>query len=288
MRALITGASGLLGRELAAILPGAVSLDHEHLDIADEDSVWRAFTSKQADVVFHCAAMTDVDGCERDPARAWRVNALGSRNVAGVCCSLRLFLVALSTDYVFDGRLGKDIPEDAKPNPLSVYGKTKLEGEAAIQDLCPNHAIVRTSWLYGAHRGNFVERVLSKGFRGQSMPVVNTQVSSPTWAKDLAPALVETARKHATGVFHLTNEGHTARDDWARAILEAARLDSQLIESVESFPAPAKRPRYSALANVRGRGLGIRLEPWQDALDTFVSSDPVTRDLPATATETVA
>lgn len=270
MKALITGAGGLLGRELSAALPTALALDHAALDVTDEDRVWKALTSRQLDVVFHCAAFTNVDACEKEPATARRVNALGARNVAAVCGSLSIYLVALSTDYVLDGKPGQELREDSAPKPISVYGKTKLEGEIAVQEQAPRHAIVRTSWLYGHSSETFVERIISRGAAGEAINVVTTQESSPTWVNDLAPALVAVARKRATGIFHLTNEGHATRYEWARATLEAADLDPDLVHGVDHVAAAARRPRYSALTNLRARRLGITLEPWRDALNRYL------------------
>ena len=271
MKALITGAGGLLGSELKAILPHPFSYEHDTLDITDKGRVWKALTNRNVDVVFHCAAMTDVDACERDPARARRVNVVGARNIASICSSLKIYLVAVGTDYVFNGRLGHAILEDSTPKPVSTYGRTKLEGETAVQAVNPGAAIVRTSWLYGRWRETFTDRVLAKGAAGEQMSISSDQVSSPTWVYDLAPSLVRLAQKRASGIFHLTGDGPAGRDEWARAILEAADLDSSLVQSVVSYPAPAKRPKFSALANSRARSLGITLPPWRESVTAYVN-----------------
>ena len=272
MKTLITGAGGLLGRQLADITPNLFAYDHAALDVTDEAQVWRVLTNRKVDVVFHCAAMTDVDGCERDPARARRVNAVGAKNVASICASLKIYLVVISTDYVFDGRPGRQILEDSAPKPLSVYGRTKLEGEVATQDVDPGAAIVRTSWLYGSWRETFTDRILAKGSAGEQMSISSDQISSPTWVKDLAPALARLASKRCSGIYHLTGEGAATRDEWARAILESAGLDSSLVNSVAGYPADARRPKFSALTNTRARHFGVTLPPWRDSVQTFVES----------------
>jgi dTDP-4-dehydrorhamnose reductase len=278
MKALITGAGGGLGSHLAALLPDAQALDRAHLDVADEDAVWKALTQKSIDVIFHCAAMSDVDGCERDPVGARRSNASGARHVAGVAGSLGIYMVFVSTDYVFDGSTRPVIDEDSPPQPLSVYGRTKLSGEEAVSELCAHHAVVRTSWLFGGSRPSFVKRVIDLGMQGKAMEIVSSQISSPTWVEELAPALISLAKKRCRGTFHLTNEGHVSRDDWARSILEDARLDPELVRTVSRFPSPAKRPIFSALSNTRARAHGITLGPWRAAQHQYISSDPAIRD----------
>jgi len=273
LKALITGARGLLGQELSSILPGAAACDHASLDVTDESRVWRVLTNRKFDVVFHCAAMTDVDACESDPARARLVNAVGSRNVASTCASLGIYLVAISTDYVFDGKSERELREDAVPKPASIYGKTKLEGEIAVRDIHPAAAVVRTSWLYGHWRPTFTDRVLVKGAAGEQMSISHDQVSSPTSVMDLAPALVRLATRRSEGIFHLVNEGHTSRDDWARTVLSDAGLDTTLVHAVNNYPAPARRPHYSALTNIRARGLGIVLPPWRESVQAYVESE---------------
>ena len=272
MKFLITGGAGQLGQELARLLPAATAVDVDKLDVTDEDAVWRAFTRHSVNTVIHCAAMTNVDACELDPAQARRVNAVGTRHVATVCGSLGIYLIAISTDYVFDGHQGRVLTEDLDPRPISVYGKTKFEGETAVRELCRHHAIVRTSWLYGDGNKGFVAGVLRNGVGGTPMKMTS-QISNPTWARDLAPALVELARQRAVGTFHLTNEGGVTRDNWAREILNAGNLDPGLIETVESFPAPAKRPRFSSLTNIKARQIGITMRPWKEALGEFISTN---------------
>jgi dTDP-4-dehydrorhamnose reductase len=288
MKTLITGAGGQVGTELRALLPGAIAADHSSLDVTDEDSVWKALTNKKIEVVFHTAAMTDVDACERDPASARRINALGARNLAGVCGTLGIYLVALSTDYVFDGRKHVDHDEDAATKPISVYGKSKLEGEIAVAENCPQGAIVRTSWVYGSGRRNFVRKVLERASTGENVSMVTHQVSTPTWARDLAAALVKLAHRRPAGIFHLTNDGHASRYEWARTILELVGMDPERVQPIESVPTVARRPAYSVLANRRARSLGISLRPWNESLADFIAADGEISGMLANAREPVA
>jgi dTDP-4-dehydrorhamnose reductase len=285
MRALITGAAGQLGQELAAILPRAQLVDRAALDITDEERVWEVLTAQRLDVVFHCAALTDVDACERDPASAYRVNALGTRNLATVCGALGIYLIAISTDYVFDGRRRVNL-EDAEPRPLSVYGRSKLVGEVAVREHCSQYAVVRTAWLYGAGRRNFVRTVLRRAVMGEPLAMVQHEVSSPTWARDLAMALAQLARRRGVGTFHITNAGTASRYEWARTILALAGLNPELVMPVAEYPLPARRPAYSALANVRARALGIQLRPWREALSVFLETDPDVQSLLAESVRT--
>lgn len=274
MRALITGANGQLGRELVALLPDARCADRAVADVTDEGRLRNVIGAQPTDVVFHCAAFTDVDGCERDPVMAQRVNALGAANVARICSAHGIHLVALSTDYVFDGAGGIPNHEETTPHPLSVYGRTKLEAELAVRSLCPSHAVVRTSWLYGCGPRNFVQTVLRRAAAGEPLGMVKHEVSNPTWTADLAAALLRLARLRATGTFHLTNSGPASRLEWARAVLDLAGFDSQLVRPVSSYPLLARRPAYSALQNTRAAALGITLRPWREALADFLRSDP--------------
>ncbi|HZT96028.1 MAG TPA: dTDP-4-dehydrorhamnose reductase [Chloroflexota bacterium] len=279
MKALITGAEGQLGVELARLMPKAIAAGKSTLDITDESLVWTRLTRSSLDVVFHCAAKTDVDACERDPASARRVNTIGTRNIATVCGALGIHLIALSTDYVFDGRTKQDNAEDAAVHPLSVYGKTKLDAEECVEQLCPSHAIVRTSWLYGSGPNNFVRRVVDGLSQGTQMGMVVDQISNPTWARDLAPALVGLAQKRMTGIFHLMNEGAASRYEWARCIGELGGFDPGLVHEASSYPALARRPGRSALRNLRASHRGLTLRPWQQALAEYMSLDTGIQDM---------
>lgn len=275
MRIAVTGAGGMLGQDLCRILGArheVYPFGRADLDVTDPDAVAEALARLAPQVVVHAAGWTDVDGCERDPDRAFRVNTLGSRYVAAAAASVGVALCYLSTDYVFDGAKKAPYTEWDPPSPLSVYGASKLAGEREVRALCPHHWIVRTSWLYGPGR-NFVAAILAQAARGGPLRVVDDQVGSPTYTEDLAgglAALLETAR---FGVYHLTNAGLCSWFQFATAILEAAGLRVP-IEPIPSsaLDRPAPRPPYSVLRNacweLEGRP---PLRPWPEALRAYLA-----------------
>jgi len=230
MRVLLTGASGMLGtdvmRELSRDEVRAPS--HVEADLAEEGALEKVLGGFRPDVILHCAAYADVDGCELDPARAERANAVATRNVAAFAARSSSRLVHVSTDYVFDGTARAPYPVDAPVNPLSVYGRTKLEAERAVQASGAEFLIVRTAWLIGAHGKNFVEAIRARARQDGALEVVDDQRVTPTFTTDLAPALMALARTRHTGVVHVTNQGECTRYEQARAILEMEALDARL------------------------------------------------------------
>ena len=274
MRIVITGAGGQLGTALQAALAGhqLIALDRATLDIGAphaRDALLALFP----EVVIHSAAMTDVDGCERDPDEAYRVNALGAKHAAEACAELNAGLVYVSTDYVFDGAKGAPYVEDDETNPLSVYGRTKLEGERFVRAIAPRYYVVRTSWVYARRRRNFVYRMLQLASERPRLSVVTSEYGSPTYAPDLARAIAGLLRVECCGVFHLVNEGAVSRYEFARAILDEAGRPDYPLDPVSEFPRAAKPPPYGALQNTRADALGVRLRPWRAALRECLHDD---------------
>jgi dTDP-4-dehydrorhamnose reductase len=232
------------------------------------------FRSASPDAIIHAAAWTDVDACERDPDRARRFNVVGTANVARAAG--RAFLVVVSTDYVFDGELGRAYVETDEPSPLQVYGRTKLEAERIALSQAPRTAVARGAWLYGAYtaRGdlarNFVTSVLRAARRGP-IDVVDDQVGSPTTVTDFADALARLVNEPATGVLHAVNEGEVSRFELARAVVERAGLDPSLVRPVPTAEAPvrpAMRPPFAPLEGKAWRAAGFEALPsWDDALE---------------------
>lgn len=226
MGILVTGAKGQLGVELLEIL----GLTHEviGLDLPELDITGPAAADQVADLgpawVVHAAAATYVDGCERDPAWAQAVNGEGTRRVADGCRRAGAGMIYISTDFVFDGRKGSPYTEADEPAPLSAYGRSKLAGEGATRALALRWPIVRTAWLYGASGKSFVKTIVEKAAAGEALRVVDDQIGSPTYARDLARALAELVARQLTGVYHLTNGGSCSWYEFARAILEQAGL----------------------------------------------------------------
>lgn len=272
-RVALTGAGGMLGREVvrAATERGIplVAWDRAACDVTDERAVAWAVHSAAPSVVLHAAAWTDVDGCEADPDRALLVNARGTANVAAACRAAGIRLVAVSTDYVFDGAKEGAYVEDDAPGPLSVYGWSKLLAEEAALALGGAGCVVRTAWVYADHGRNFLRTMLELGARRERVEVVDDQRGCPTFAADLAATLLDVCtRAGAHGVLHAVNAGAVTWNGFARAIFAGAGLGAEAVPvTTDRFPRPARRPRNSVLGGRRLAALGIDPPPpWQDGL----------------------
>lgn len=281
MKILITGAGGMLGRALGETLSlehDIVALARADLDFTDLGATLAALARAKPRVVIHAGAVTDVDGCERDPDGAWRVNALGSRNVAVACQEAGAACCYISTDYVFDGEKPDPYTEFDAPNPLSCYGASKLAGERYVQTLMPRHWIVRSSWLFGPGGKNFVKTILAKARAGEGLRVVDDQVGSPTYTHDLARAISRLISGPYYGIWHLTNSGSCSWYRFAAAILENAGLKGTRLEPISSkdLGRPAPRPRNSILRNYCWDLLmWPRPQSWTDALPEYLAHPEV-------------
>jgi len=281
MKVAVTGAAGQLGRALVDRLGARAAWagGRDALDVRDPAAVSRVLDDVRPDVVINAAAYNDVDGAESDPASAMAVNAVGPGNLARACRERGALLVHVSTDYVFDGAKGEPYREEDCPRPASVYGVSKLAGCLLVAAAGGPHLIVRTSGVFGAggnrvKGGSFVERILAKARSGQPLRVVNDQVSSPTYAPDLAAALVTLVEQGARGLLHVTNSGACSPYDLAAAALEIAGIHAR-IEPIRTadLGAPARRPAYSVLDNSRARAAGLPpLRSWRDALAEFLGA----------------
>lgn len=284
MRIVITGAAGQLGRELQQALAGQslVALGHDDLDITDADETARTLGALRPDVVIHAAAYTDTRGCEADPERAFRVNALGTRNVALACQASGAALVYVSTNEVFDGAKPDPYWEFDPPNPLNTYARSKLAGETYVRDVLTRFYIVRTAWLYGFGGRNFIQKILEAADRRGELRVVTDEVATPTWTRDLAHAIAWVIQQPLYGVYHLTNAGACSRYDWARRILQRtgrASIPVHATTRAEYGDGPAKPPQ-SVLRNFVGAAAGIVLRPWEEALDEFLTAASAEGSLP--------
>ena len=261
MRVLITGAGGQLGTDLSLACRASgddvAALTRTELDVEDRDATMQAVLSLRPDVVFHTAAWTAVDECEADPDRAFRANALAVRWVAEATRRARSHLVHVSTDYVFDGSKPAPYHEWDVPNPRSVYGASKLAGEQEAQRLCPDGAVVRTSWVMGEHGRNMLKTVLSLRERDE-LTFVDDQRGCPSFTVDLARGLRRLAVARLPGLFHLTNQGHTTWYGFAREVLEAAGESPDKVRPIATHeldpPRAAERPANSVLANAAWEG----------------------------------
>ena len=251
-RALVTGAGGALGQSLLGALDGddVVGLDRDRLDVADRDAVLQAIGQFAPDVVIHAAAWTDVDGNELEPDRAFRVNALGTRNVVEGARIVGARVVYVSTDYVFDGQGSRPYVEWDATNPLSVYGRSKLGGESELGD---EDAIVRTSWLCGSTGRNFVRTIVERARSNQPLRVVDDQHGCPTFTDDLAAMIRRLAVERRSGLFHVTNQGATTWFQLACEVVELAGFDAEGVQPCTTAeldpPRPAPRPAFSVLDN---------------------------------------
>ena len=219
--------------------------------------------------------MTDVDGCEIDPVRAEAINHTGSRNIATAANNAGAWMIAVGTDFVFSGA-NPPYAEDAPTDPISIYGSSKLAGEQAVLEANTSFAVARTAWVYGGQGKHFPRTVLNVLANRDTMAVVEDEIGNPTFAGDLADALVALAAQRPSGILHLTNSGHTSRFGLAREVARLAGLDPERVtpttvaEFLAKYPLPAKRPANSTLANTRAAALGVTLRPWQDALAAYI------------------
>jgi len=288
MRWLVCGAGGQLGRSMVRSLATrpehtlTAALDRGALDLGDEESIARAVrgAAGRADLLLNAAAFTFVDRCESEPELARRVNADAPRRLAAACRDAGLCLVHVSTDYVFDGKATRPYTESDQPDPASVYGKTKLEGEQAVLAESAAFLVVRTSWVFGPGR-NFVRTMIEQAgahrLRRDPSPlrVVDDQFGSPTYAGDLAQGIVRLVEAGARGLYHLANRGVATWWDVARECLDEGGFSDVAIERVRTsaFPRPAPRPGYSALDCMKAERIGVRLQGWRDGVRAYLRSD---------------
>lgn len=291
---LIVGYKGQLGSEIIKNLEDNI-VDFEslakanifllkrsskELNISDRSSVLSFIQDIKPDIIINCAAYTNVDKAEEDYGKAFQVNALGPRNLAAAAESVGAKLIHISTDYVFDGEgitvNGEKMPyrEYDTPNPINVYGKTKLFGENYVRDFCSQYFIIRTSWLYGENGNNFVKTIIRLAREKGKLQVVNDQIGNPTNAEDLARHILKLAFTDEYGIYHCTGNGITSWYDFACKLIEYAEIDC-IVEPVtsEQFTRKAKRPSYSCLDNMMLRStIGDGMRDWEKALYDFVKN----------------
>ncbi len=264
---LVTGANGQLGTELQKLLPNAMFADIDVLDITDLEAVRKFVNDNQIDVIVNCAAYTAVDKAEDDVELAQKINEDGPRNLALSGAKI----VHISTDYVFSGTNHKPyLPEDAT-NPVSVYGKTKRAGELAVLDNAKIAVVIRTAWLYSAHGNNFVKTMRRLGSEKESLNVVADQIGSPTYAEDLAQAIVTILpqiNEVNKGIYHYTNEGVCSWYDFATEIMSLSGLACKVKPiSSSAYPTKATRPFYSVLSKEKIKNVfNIEIPHWKESL----------------------
>jgi len=275
MKFLITGANGQLGQELQKLLREReldfVAFDSTQLDITSREAVLATFEAIKPDIVLHAAAYTKVDLAEDDGRELnWQVNVNGTKNVADAAKKIGAKLVAVSTDYVFDGTQNNDYVETDAVNPQNAYGRAKLAGELAVTESGADAYIVRTSWVFGEFGNNFVYTMQRLATTHPKLTVVNDQLGRPTWTRTLAEFMLHLVDVKATyGVYHLSNAGTTTWFEFAREILKNTDVDVAPVTSAE-FPQKAYRPRHSVMSLDKAESTGFEILNWREALNAFL------------------
>jgi dTDP-4-dehydrorhamnose reductase len=275
---LLTGCHGQLGTDCLSVLGAAhdvTGVDIDRLDIASSKAVDRAVRACQPEVIINCAAFTKVDACEDAFEAAWRANSEGPANLAKACARFGARLIHISTDYVFDGK--KSVPEpyteSDPPNPLSVYGSTKLAGEERIMEALKDHVILRTAWLYGRGGANFISAILKKAIKepAATLRIVNDQYGSPTWSYQLAGQIARLLESPARGVYHASAEGYCTWHELAVQVFSKLGISASITPcTTAEYPTPAARPKNSILENARLKKENIHaMADWRDGLSRF-------------------
>ncbi|HJV48595.1 MAG TPA: dTDP-4-dehydrorhamnose reductase [Geothrix sp.] len=281
MRVLVTGGAGQLAHAIRQIWTEheLVIPDESVLDLGRQDSIQRVVAEVRPDVLLNCAAFTQVDRCESEAELALLINGTAVGWLAEACEAAGARLVQISTDYVFDGTGMRPYREEDPTNPVSVYGRTKLEGERQAAR-CTRHLIARTSWLYDAWGKNFLNTMLNAAAQGRSLRVVDDQRGAPTTCRALARQMKVAAEQDWQGLVHMTCAGETTWYGFAQAIFEAKGMAADLSPcSTADYPTPAKRPAYSVLSGERRRSLGPDLMPdWREALTEVIAHPDPTKE----------
>ncbi|ERK32151.1 dTDP-4-dehydrorhamnose reductase [Clostridium intestinale] len=290
MKVLITGAKGQLGKQITNILRNGqseigklaaeyenveiIGVDVDVLDITDINAVRSYLTDVKPEIIINCAAYTNVDACESNEDLAFKINALGPRNLAIISNEVNAKVVHVSTDYVFSGEGTVPFKEYDETIPVSVYGKTKLAGEKFVREIADKYYIIRTAWLYGYEGSNFVYTIIKAGKEKGYLTVVDDQRGNPTNAEDLAHHMLKVAVTEEYGTYHCTGTGECSWYDFASKIIEFSNIDCK-VDPVTSndYVRAAKRPSYSSLDNMMLRvTVGDEMRNWEDALEVFLNN----------------
>lgn len=275
MKVLITGSNGMLGHDLIDVLDGKhelIKTTSKSLDITDEDKVKDYIVNENPDIVINSAAYTDVDGCETNEEIAYKVNGEGVKNLALACKVVDCPLLHISTDYVFNGENNKPWMEDDEVGPISIYGKSKLQGEEAIESILDKFFIIRTSWLYGINGGNFPKTMLELAKTHDTLTVVTDEIGTPTYTLDLAQAIAELIETEYYGIYHITNSDYCSWFDFAKYIFQVKNINVNVVPvTAEEFARPASRPHYSVLNNSNWVNNGFKpLRSYKEAIKDYL------------------
>jgi len=282
MKILITGSNGMLGTDFVDLLKSRkaslgpnlefIEAPHEVLDITHEDIVSDFISTRAPDIIVNCAAFTNVDKCETESKAAFNVNSLGPKYIAIAAKECGARVIHISTDFVFDGNSSRPYTENDQTNPLSEYGRTKLEGERNIQSHCNSYLIVRTSWLFGHNGINFAAKMLELAEHNKELSIVTDELGSPTYTPDLAVALWTLIKQECEGVINVSNDGSCSRYEWAEYIFKTMgyKIKINPIKSSQ-YKRPAKVPLNSTLNCQKFTTIaGMRMRPWQEAVESYL------------------
>jgi dTDP-4-dehydrorhamnose reductase len=276
MKFLITGAKGQLAREFLKVLKNddykIKALDREGLDVSDSRAVLEAVSYYRPDVVINCAAYNFVDKAEEDSDIPFKVNSTGPKNLASACKKHNALLIHYSTDYIFDGTKEGFYTEQDKPNPINIYGRSKLEGEELLKKEMENFLIFRVSWVFGEGKQNFLYKLKEWAKKQKVIRVACDQISVPTYTEDIVISTILSIKEGLRGVYHLTNSGYASRYEVARYFFERLGSDRLILPvSSDYFNTTVRRPYFSAMSNVKlSEELGITIPDWRDGIDRFI------------------
>lgn len=284
MKILVLGSQGMLGRSLVSKLPGfanisfpaieVIAANHAQVDITQGSDTSRFIDQTKPDIIVNCTAFTNVDACETHISEAFAVNATGAKHIALAGKEAGAKVIHISTDYVFDGTKNHSYVETDSPNPISIYGKSKYNGELAIQETQAEYAIIRTAWLYGQYKKNFVTTMLDMGKKSGSVSVVTDQFGSPTYTTDLSYAIWNVISKDLQGIYHVANTGTCSRYEWARKIFELTgnKVSVHPVKTSD-YKRAATVPQNSSLNCVKyTTASGHTMRPWQEALEEYLGT----------------
>jgi len=275
MRVVITGAQGMLGRDLTCVFGShhnVVALSKKDLDVTVTSQVRNKLQELKPDWILHAAAFTNVDDAEVQRENTLKVNVHGTRNVAQAAARCGASVLYYSTDYVFSGQAKTPYKEDSRTDPVNYYGFSKLQGERQVLSLCPSNLIIRTSWLFGSEGTHFVSAIAKAAKEKNRLEVVKDQRGKPTWTSDLARMSRSLVENKATGIYHVTNSGDCSWFEFACDIVRILNLPCKILPvNTGQYPRPAKRPYYSVLDNhgLKRDGYG-ELRSWNEALEAFL------------------
>jgi dTDP-4-dehydrorhamnose reductase len=249
----------------------------ETLDITERDGVFAAVSGARPEILIHCAAYTNVDGCAQDPVLAYKVNGLGTQNVALACQAYDVAMVHVSTNEVFAGTNREGYEEWMSLSPANAYGRSKAAAEAHVRNILNRFYIVRTAWLYASGGRNFIHAILNRAGNTGQLRVVTDEVGNPTYVQDLATAIAQLISSQQYGIYHFVNAGACSRWQFANEILRLAGLEEVMNTPILSkeFKRPSTPPTFGALHNIAGAAIGITLRPWQEALQDYMRTDVV-------------